>query len=300
MCQVFTVVGAVTVAVSSLPAAGVFQSVLFWVGMPGLLAAIWLPYATRVKAIERVYRPAADGLEWEAEEYGAGRAAWPTFRGAKHVAGALVLRQQPGCPPIIIPLRVFGPEQLADFERAVNAGLSSGARHGGVLPLDAGEPIFSFQSAPPRFWRFVRIRAAEIGVALPMGLGIACLLAAFALAIGGESAWAICYGVLATLAISAPWTLATLVTAAGRRALRPFEIHVYPAGYRVVGAFESWTPWSAFGKAQETPDGLVLFPGRSRRHVHLWTAGLTEADQALLHSVLGEAHLSPVQAAEEA
>lgn len=294
--QVFTAVGAALVALSFLPAVVEFQWVLLSFGVPGLLACIWLPYSTNLKAIERSYMATVDGLGWRAEDNGSGLAGWRAFRGASHVVGALVLKQQAACPPIIIPLRAFGPGELGGFERVLNAGLASNAAPSGVVPLGVGEPLLSFQTAPPRFWRFVRVRAGEVGAAVPLLGSVASLLLALVFASGGDVAWAVGYGALAALFVSSPWSLALFMTVAGRGALRPFDLYIYLAGYRTVGTFESWTPWSTFSKAQESPDGLVLFVGRSRRHVHLWTARLTEAERELLHSLLCEAHLLPALA----
>jgi hypothetical protein len=293
LCQILTAVGAIVVAISFVPAAATFQPALLALGVPLLLGCIWQPYATKLKSLERSYKATSDGLAWHLEDYGGAVTPWPGFRGYRHFAGALLLEQR-ACPALPIPLRAFGPGQLAEFEQLVDAGLSSDAP-AQVVPSDAGAPLFSFQTQPPRFWQLVRIRAAEMDIRVLILLVWACVLMAAAMVSGGEVAPAIAVLVMALVVASAPWTVALIATAAGRRALQACEVVVYRAGYRAVGEFEGWVSWASFGKAHETPDGLVLYMGRSRNHVHLWTTSLTDSQREVLRSVLREADLLPVQ-----
>ncbi len=290
-CQVFTFVGAVLATVSFLPVAGEFQWLLLWIGILGLSSCVWQPYTTKLKAVERSYRATIDGFEWDIEDSGTGRTGWQAFRGARHFAGALLLKQQVNCPPITIPLRAFGAEQLATFEGLLYGGIASGAASGAVVPSGSGEPLFSFQTQPPSFWKYVRIRATEVGVATTFLLAGGCLVVGFLFAIGGSPEAGISFGALAVFVAFAPWVIALLVTARGRRALRPVDIYVYQAGYHVAGDFESWTPWSTFKRGREERDALVLFVGRSRGHVHLWTTGLPEAQRAVLRSLVSQAQV---------
>jgi hypothetical protein len=290
LCQVVTGFGGVLVALSLAPAIADWQWVLLFPGLAFLSAFLWLPLSARMNALERRYRATKDSLEWSVAQFGRGSAGWSSFRRARRLAGALVLERH-DIGPLVIPLRVFGPGQLAEFERLVHAGLTSDDSARSVVPRDAGEPVLSFRMQPPDFWKLVGIRATESNFIVPVLLGVAGLLVAVLVASGGDLGVAVFFVVLAAWVGFMPWTGALAVTFIGRRFIRPYDIASYRTGYRTVGTPESWTPWSAFARAKETPDGLCLYLGRAGHHVHLWTSGLTDADRAVLRSLLSDAGL---------
>ena len=291
-CRVLTIFGFVLVAASFVPALVDRQALLLGPGLVFAPAFIWLPLLAAVNPPERRYRVTKDSFEWSLQGHGGGRSSWASFRAARRYAGSLMLeRRDRG--PIAIPLRVFGPGQLTEFERLVQAGLTSGGSAGSVVPSDAGERVVSFRMQTPGFWKLVGIRTAESEFIVPVLVGAAGLVSAVFLASGGDMELAAPVGVVAIFAGSMPLTGALAVTFIGRRLIRPYDVAVYPAGYRSVGTTESWTPWKAFASATETPDGLCLLTGRSKHHVHLWTKGLTRSELSLLRSVLRDVELLP-------
>ena len=299
LCRFLTVAGAVLVAISFLPGVAGFRPVLFWLGAPWVVGCVWQPYLGKIKSVEMSYTATTAGFEWEIEDSGQGRAGWRAFRGTRHVAGALLLQQQVGCPPIYIPSHAFGPGQRDEFDRLLRAGLSSNGPAVDVVPTDAGDPLLSFRTRPPDYWTFVRIRANEVNIAATALLAGIWLVLAVVSASEGSREWAIGLIAMAAFAVALPW-IGSIIAVASRCARLGYEVVVYRAGYRTIGVIDDWAPWTRYDRAVETPESFTLYLAGRRRHVHIWTEVLTEAEREHLRSVLAKAHLGRQAAPESA
>jgi hypothetical protein len=294
LCQVLTIVGAVLIAFSFVPAPSGYAPIFLVLGLGWLLGFVWQPYAEKLKSVRRSYTATAEGFAWDIEDYGTGKADWRAFGGSRRFIGALLL-EQPDCPPIVIPRRALAPGQLEVFERLAQAGCSSDVAHGDLVPPGAGEPALSFEAPSPGFGSLVRIKFGELGPSLLLAAGFfGVLTVLYALAGFGELA--VGMAALGVVVATTPVPVVLIGMIRRPRDAAVFRVTIYPSGYALSGPQQSWVPWTTFGRAAETRDAVVLHIGRSRNHVHLWTATLTNRERLVLRSVLAGAGLLPGQA----